>query len=108
MAGMGSRFVREGYKVYKPFLKCHNRKTVIENIINNFDVNTKKFFIVSKSLDQKYINKLKKIPKSKIIYINKHKLGPAYSLYEARNEIKKLKNIYVSYSDINWKWEKKN
>ena len=107
MAGMGSRFVRGGYKVYKPFLKCHNRKTIIENIINNFDVNTKKFFIVSKSLDQKYINKLKKIPKSKIIYINKHKLGPAYSLYKAKKEIKKLKNIYVSYSDINWKWKKK-
>ena len=39
MAGMGFRFVNQGYKIYKPFLKYYNGKTIIEGIINNFDKN---------------------------------------------------------------------
>ena len=35
MAGMGYRFVKEGYKIYKPFLKYNNGNTILEGIINN-------------------------------------------------------------------------
>ncbi len=107
MAGMGYRFVKEGYKIYKPFLKYNNGNTILEGIINNFDSKTQKIFIVNKYINRKYVNNLKKIKNSRIIFIKKHKLGPAYSLFEAKNEIKNLKNVYVSYSDIIWKWEKK-
>ena len=107
MAGMGYRFVKQGYKTYKPFLKYYDGKTILRGIIDNFDSNTRKIFIVSKSIDKKYISILKKIKNSKIIFINKHKLGPGYTLFKAKNEIKNLKNIYVSYSDIIWKWNKK-
>ena len=106
MAGMGFRFVNKGYKTYKPFLKYHDGKTILEGIINNFDSNTKKIFIVNRSIEKKYINNLKKIKNSKIIFIKKHKLGPGYTLFKAKNELKNLKNIYVSYSDIIWKWKK--
>ena len=43
MAGTGQRFVRSGYKTYKPFLKLPNNKTIIESIVSKFDIKTKKF-----------------------------------------------------------------
>ena len=55
MAGMGYRFVKQGYKTYKPFLKYYDGKTILRGIIDNFDSNTRKIFIVSKSIDKKYI-----------------------------------------------------
>jgi len=60
MAGMGYRFVKEGYKIYKPFLKYHNGNTILEGIINNFDSKTQKIFIVNKYINRKYVNNLKK------------------------------------------------
>ena len=36
LGGLGKRFVSEGYKTYKPFLKISKKKKIIENILNNF------------------------------------------------------------------------
>ena len=36
MGGVGQRFIKSGYKTYKPFLPIDRNLTVIENIINNF------------------------------------------------------------------------
>ena len=107
MAGRGERFLRANYKTYKPFLLSNNSNTILENIINRFDKNINKIFIVSNLLDKKYLNILRKIKRSKIIIIPPHKLGPGYSIINARKQISKLKNIFVSYSDIEWIWNDK-
>ena len=36
LGGLGKRFTKEGYSIYKPFLKTSNQDTVIDKIINNF------------------------------------------------------------------------
>ena len=107
MAGMGYRFLNKGYKIYKPFLKCYNKKSIIENIINNFEKNSNKYFIVNKEIKKKYINNLRLISNSKIIFIDKNKLGPGYTLLKAKKKIGYLTNVFVSYSDIQWQWNKK-
>ena len=47
MAGKGDRFLRAGYKTYKPFLKTKNSKTILDNITNKFDKKINIIFIVS-------------------------------------------------------------
>lgn len=107
MAGKGYRFVKAGYKTYKPFLKLSKKENIIQNICNNFSKSSNKYFIIDKNLNKKYIRILNEIPNSKIIKIKSHKLGPGYTLLAAQNELKNLKNIFVCYSDIVWKWNKK-
>ena len=36
LGGLGKRFVSEGYKTYKPFLKISKKTRIIDNILNNF------------------------------------------------------------------------
>ena len=105
LAGYGKRFVKEGYKTLKPFLKI-NQSNMIDLIIANFPKNIRKIFIVRKDTEKKYIKILKEYKNSKIFYIKPHNLGPLYSIYLIKNNIKKLKNIFLSYCDIHW--SKKN
>ena len=35
LGGLGKRFLSEGYKTYKPFLKI-SKTRIIDNILNNF------------------------------------------------------------------------
>jgi len=107
MAGKGERFVRAGYKTYKPFLFSKDSKTILENIFNKFGKKTRIIFIVSNKLNNKYLIRLKNVSKARIIKIPPHKLGPGYSIIKAEKKLKKLKNIYVSYSDIEWIWGEK-
>ena len=37
LGGKGQRFVDAGYKVYKPFLKINKDKSIIDDIVNNFE-----------------------------------------------------------------------
>ena len=107
MAGKGYRFVKAGYKTYKPFLPLSKKENIIQNICNSFPKKTKKIFIIDLKLNNNYLKILKKIPNSKIIKVKSHKLGPGYTLLLAKKELQDLKKIFVSYSDIVWKWNKK-
>ena len=107
MAGKGHRFIKAGYKTYKPFLPLSKKENIIQNICNSFPKNTKKIFIIDKKLNNNYLKILKQIPNSKIIKVKSHKLGPGYTLLLAKKELQDLKKIFVSYSDIVWKWNKK-
>ena len=104
MAGYGGRFVKSGYKTYKPFLKISESQNMIMGICNKFPKKTIKYFIINNMIKKKYIDILKKIPNSKIIKIKIHKLGPVETILRAAKDLKDLKNIFVSYCDINWKW----
>ena len=107
MAGTGKRFVDKFYPEYKSFLNTNAKTNILENIFSNFDKrNTKIILIINKK-----INIDKKLLKSKeisIIKIDGHKFGPLFTIYKAFNFLKKKidKNsgIFVSYCDINWRW----
>jgi len=105
--GSGKRFLSCGYKVYKPFLKVSKNTRVIDNIIDNFPKNNTHIIIIG---NEKRFNNIKlnlKVKRISFIKIKDHKYGPLYSIYLAKESIKKIvkdNNFFVSYSDINWKW----
>jgi hypothetical protein len=107
MGGTGQRFIKSGYKTYKPFLPIDGNLTVVKNIINNFsEENTEIIIIGNKKIIKNKYQKL--IPKKfHFIEIKKHKKGPLFSIYLAYNKLNKIiknYNLFICYSDINWKW----
>ena len=106
LAGYGKRFVNEGYKTLKPFLKINQNNNMIDSIIKKFPKNIKKIFIVRKDTEKKYIKLIEKYENSEIFYIKPHNLGPLYSINLIKEELKKINNIFLSYCDIHW--SKKN
>ena len=112
MGGKGKRFIRAGYKVYKPFLKIDRKNSIFESIVSNFkEFNLDVILIGNKERLKKY----KKILKNKKIFfinIKSHNKGPVYSIKIAMKKIKEIikdnRNIFVSYSDIFWKWNIKS
>lgn len=108
MAGSGSRFKRAGYKCYKPFIKI-NDKFMIDYVIDNFPKEIKKFFLVDRNLltdDQ--LTYLSQKNNSTIIVISPHKLGPAYSVFEAKEKLPLKESFFIAYNDIYWEWNYHN
>ena len=110
MGGAGKRFVNMGYKTYKVFLPVGKKVTIFENIVSNFKGMDLEVLILAnfQLLGKKY-NKFLKKKNFHLVNIKSHKKGPLYSLYLGREKIKEIiknnNNIFVSYSDINWKWD---
>ena len=103
LGGLGKRFTKEGYSIYKPFLKISKYDTVIDSIINNFPKNTQLIIIGN----EKKFNTIKQGIKKKntiFIKIKNHNSGPVFSLFLARKKICKIiknEDFFISYSDIN-------
>ena len=110
LGGLGKRFINEGYKTYKPFLKTSKISRVIDNIVNNFPKKNTHVIIVA---NQKKFNNIVSNFKKKnttFIKIRNHNAGPVYSLFLAKEKLKEIikdKSFFVSYSDVNWKWNYK-
>ena len=113
MAGTGERFVKLGYKTYKVFLPIDKKFTILEKIVANFKGIDLQVIILAnfKSFRNKY-DKFLKRKNFHLINVENHKKGPLFTLYLAKekinNIIKKNKNIFISYSDINWSWNIKS
>ena len=62
MGGAGSRFVKAGYRTYKPFLPAVNKVTILDNIIKNFKGLNSQLIVLAnlKSLKKRNLNYLKK------------------------------------------------
>ena len=110
MGGVGQRFIKSGYKIYKPFLPIDGNLTVVKNIINNFSESKTEIIIIGnkKIIKEKYLKLLPK--KLHFIQIENHEKGPLFSIYLAYNELNKIiknHNLFICYSDINWKWSYK-
>ena len=60
MGGTGSRFIKAGYKKYKPFLPANNKKTIFYNIINNFSKLKTELIVLA---NQNYLGKKYQIVK---------------------------------------------
>ena len=106
LAGYGARFKKSEYKTLKPFLKVDDKNSMLDLILKNFPNGSKKIFIVRNNLEKKYLKILKKYKNSEVLFIKPHQLGPLYTLFLARHKLHELKNIFVSYCDIHWKWNK--
>jgi NDP-sugar pyrophosphorylase family protein len=102
MAGQGSRFKEAGYDIYKPFLNIGNKK-MIDGVLDPFESLDEIFIITTKKIEENNSENLSKLPsKVKILYIEDHKLGPAYSIYLAIDQLPKDREYFITYCDVWW------
>ena len=109
MGGEGARFKVRGYKTYKSFLPINSKETIFDNIENNFNSDTHIIVIGSSyQVEKNFLHK----KKYSFIKIIKHKKGPLYSIFLALDQLNKIiehnQNIFICYTDINWKWKPSN
>ena len=88
LAGYGKKFLRAGYTTLKPFLKIDQANNMLDLIVRDFPKNIKKIFIVRKNIQIKYLKILKKYKNSEIFFVEPHNLGPLYSLYLIKDDLK--------------------
>ncbi len=111
LGGLGTRFTNAGYKTYKPFLRTSSHSRIIDNIVANFPSSKTHLILICNKKKYNYIKKNYKRKNTTFIKIKNHKFGPLHSIDLARKELKKIiqKNkFFISYSDINWKWDFKS
>ena len=79
LGGLGTRFIKAGYKTYKPFLRTSSQSRIIDNIVDNFPskethliliCNKKKYHYIKKNFKRKILLLLK----SKIINLDLYNL----------------------------------
>ena len=106
MCGIGKRFLEEGFVDHKSMIKI-DFEIMLERLVYEFE-NIETFLITSKSVFE--IIKRSSIWKEKaslfnMIFIEEHKLGPAYSIFKAYDQIPKGRQTFISYCDITWSWK---
>ena len=110
LGGVGQRFIDEGYKTYKPFLKVSKNNTIIDKIVSNFPRKKTKVIVIGNEKKYRLIkSSLKK--NTLFIKIKNHKYGPLYSIFLAHKELKRIikdRQFFIVYSDINWNWKFKH
>jgi len=106
--GIGSRFKEHGISTSKPLISP-NGESFLSHIFSMYSEIKDPLIILNKHDSQidyilQEINKLK--PEAQIVKINQHKLGPSYTIWEARNYINREKKIIVNYIDFYacWNW----
>ena len=104
MAGKGERFKKENYIDFKPFIKINN-KFMFEYVTEKFPLEVKIWVITCRFLINENQKKFLKQKNIEVIYINSHKLGPAYSIYRASHKLPLNESFFVSYCDIDWSWD---
>ena len=102
MAGLGSRFSNQGYKVAKPFIPVLG-KPMIQNVIDNLNLNANYYLILRKEhydLHTDIINNLKlHNPKIKFITISKVTEGPLSTSLFAHKFINNDQPLLIANSD---------
>lgn len=102
MVGEGVRFKSAGYDIYKPFIKV-NECSMLDGVIKPFKDFDEIYLITTKEIVSKNEFYFRSLPHNiHTIFIPSHKLGPAYSIYIAKNQLPKNKSIFISYCDVWW------
>lgn len=111
MAGMGDRFVKEGYIDPKPLIKV-NGKRIIEYVLDMYDKENDNFiFICNEVHDQNTdIRKilLGLVKHGTVISMAQHKLGPVYTVLTIAPLIIEDEPVIISYCDNPVKWDYDN
>lgn len=111
MAWIWNRFKEAWYKKSKYLLEI-KWKSIIEKIINNFDIKNDIFLFICNKDDEKN-NNLKLLfdwlnINYKLISIENHKLWPVNTLKQAEKYINLELPTIVNYCDFYWKWDYEN
>jgi molybdopterin-guanine dinucleotide biosynthesis protein A len=102
MAGIGSRFKKSGYKVYKPFIKISGKR-IIDGVLEPFKDLDDIFILTTQSIYQENIADIKNLPRNvRLIFVDDHKLGPAYTIYLAINQLPIDREYFIAYCDVWW------
>ncbi len=106
MAGRGDRFVRAGHKQIKPLIEVDG-KPMIEHVIKLFPSEHDFLFICAN--DHLASTPLREVlqrlaPRSTIVGIEPHKLGPVHSALEAKEHIRDNEQVLLSYCDFSLLW----
>nr|WP_246739713.1 glycosyltransferase family 2 protein [Martelella sp. HB161492] len=109
MSGLGSRFVRAGYKDPKPLIKVHGRP-MIEWVLRMFPGEDAPLFIcreqhLNETAMRATLETLK--PDARIHAIEGAKLGPVAALMQAADHIDDDRPVLVSYCDFYMQWDYK-
>lgn len=108
MSGFGERFRRAGYTVPKPLIEIDG-KPVIAHIIDLFPGEDDFIFICNREHLENPTYKLRETllryaPKSKVLAIEPHRLGPVHALSRAFDQIDDAQPVIVNYCDFTCYW----
>jgi NDP-sugar pyrophosphorylase family protein len=105
IAGQGKRFRRAGYDTYKPFLPIFG-KPMIQYVLDAFPPHVTRRVLADRSLltDQQ-LDFLTRQPGVIVHFVPSHELGPAYTIYQARDGLPLDEAFFVAYCDIYWTWD---
>lgn len=107
MSGVGSRFVKAGYKDPKPLIVIDG-KPIIEHVCDLFPGETKFTFICNaKHLAETNMREvlLSIKPNANVIEIPNHKKGPVYAVHLVEDLIDDDEEIIVNYCDFGTYWD---
>lgn len=105
MAGQGKRFRQAGYDSYKPFVEIFG-KPMIQWVLDAFPATVTKRILADRSLlTMEQVSYLESQPGVVVHFIQSHSLGPAYSIYAARDELPLDEAFFIAYCDIFWTWD---
>ncbi len=108
MSGIGSRFLKAGYKIPKPLIEVENQ-SIISHVVDMFPtVNSISFICNEDHLNDPILKMREKLleinSEAKIISINPHKKGPIYAIIKAIDYLNYDSPIIVNYCDFNCLW----
>jgi NDP-sugar pyrophosphorylase family protein len=109
MSGFGERFRKVGYSVPKPLIEIDG-KPIIQFIVEMFPSEDNFIFICNKEHLSEKTYRMRQIlskiaPKSIIIGIEPHKLGPVYAVLQAIEYIDLNQPTIVNYADFTCDWD---
>jgi len=107
MSGIGKRFIDGGYDVPKPLIEIDG-KPIIQYVVELFPGETKFTFICNDlhfETTQMKETLLKIAPKSEIVSIESHTLGPVYTVSKIMDRLDDEEEIIVNYCDFGTYWD---
>lgn len=104
MAGAGSRFAKQGYKLPKPMIDV-NGKPMIQRVIDNLNIDAKYIFIMQKSLAEAIGNSLQMmVPGCTIIETMGLTAGAACTTLLAKEHINNKRHLLIANCDQLVEW----
>lgn len=104
MAGTGQRFQDAGYTTSKALIPILD-KPMVQYTLDAFPEYVARHLIITKTtFNDDQLEFFRTTLKCNLIFIDPHKLGPAYSFHMAASSLPLEESIFVSYCDIFWTW----
>jgi bifunctional N-acetylglucosamine-1-phosphate-uridyltransferase/glucosamine-1-phosphate-acetyltransferase GlmU-like protein len=114
MAGLGQRFVNDGYADPKPLIRIHDvegRRMILEHVLDMFQDPSDEFVFICNSEHLMRTTMMDRIhqvvaPFSTVVPIEQHKKGPVWTCMPALPHIDDNEPVIISYCDGTIKWDR--